>query len=308
MSKVLVFGDCMLDSYQVVTPQKVSQEAPVLVNQYIEQHDTLGGAANAAKQMQDLFSVTPDLLGVVSGKVYTTTRGNKRKVSDYAGMRLLNLLSKTKITNFLFPQSDWATIEKCRVIDTSGQQLMRIDTEPKVGTSEAVKKQILDWLAENAQNYDTVLISDYGKGTCFPQSLRVGIEWFKNSFVVVNGKPENAPFYKGANLVVMNRKEAEQAVGKPMGFTNDLAFTLAATVGAPVVVTAGAQGMIWYEQGSTAIHIPAASTTAPIVDITGAGDILCAAIAAKGGPVSEGILLWAAEVVAKSICNRRVKL
>ncbi|MFA5037140.1 MAG: PfkB family carbohydrate kinase [Candidatus Izemoplasmatales bacterium] len=308
-NRILVFGDMMVDSYQVVTPQKVSQEAPVLVNQHINKHSIPGGAANAAIQMQTLFEVTPDVLGIVGGRLYTPVRSNKQRiVCDYAGMTLLSLLSKAKINKVLFPQDDWATIEKCRVIDTSGQQLMRIDTEPQVGPSEIVRKQILDWLADHSKDYDTVLISDYGKGTCFPQALRVGIEWFRGSFVVINGKPENAPYYKGADVVVMNLDEAQRTVGKPMSFTDDLAFTLNAKVGAPVIVTAGPHGMIWCQGGNTTVHIPAAPTPSQIVDITGAGDILCAAIASKGKPVSEGVLHWAAEKVSKAICNRRVRL
>ena len=313
MGKVLVFGDMMVDSYRVVQPVKVSQEAPVLVNHHVKQHDIPGGAANAARQMQAILGVTPDLLGIVGGRLYTPVRSNKQRlICDHAGMRLISLLSKAKIEKALFPQDDWATIEKCRVIDTSGQQLMRIDTEPSVTPNEKTRKSILDWLALNSKNYDTLFISDYGKGTCFEESIKCGIEWFRDKFVIVNGKPENAAYYRGAHVVVMNQKEAEQSIGSSKVDLEELAYCLYMKVGAPTVVTAGAKGMAWYHpENGKCITVPACPPSAPIVDITGAGDILCAAIAAWGSceyMTGEQVLTRAAETVSQAICDRRVKI
>ena len=111
-SKILVFGDVMLDRYVSGTVERVSPEAPVPVLKPIKEEIRLGGAANVALNLSSLGSKV-SLIGI-TGK-------------DSSSKQIFNLLKDNKIKNELL-KSNLPTITKTRLL-SSKQQLLRVDNE-----------------------------------------------------------------------------------------------------------------------------------------------------------------------------------
>lgn len=273
--KVCVLGDIMLDVYRTIEPVKLSAEAPVVVGTF--QHDTFcpGGAANAAANCAALGAET-NLIGYI---------GN-----DHTGKILANVLQK----NFLVGNAwvcleNWDTIRKERIVDSQGHQFVRIDTEvvdpitKKSSTATLRKRLRANIIAQS------LLISDYDKGTCnlvAPYAIRL----FKKAgkFVVVNGKPCNLEQYKGADVVTMNEAEWKTAYftqfpsGHSLSFSEQILHGLRKLLpGTTLVMTRGSESMKVLEPRS---HVCAQyrPQRVDVADVVGAGDTLAATLAVIG--------------------------
>src|SRR5580765_3760900 len=111
--RVLVVGDVMLDEYLRGDVSRISPEAPVPVLE-VRSHDyTLGGAANAAANIQALGGATT-LVGVVGQ-------------DETAGI-VRDRLGRHGITAALVADRERPTITKTRLV-AQGQQIVRVDRE-----------------------------------------------------------------------------------------------------------------------------------------------------------------------------------
>jgi bifunctional ADP-heptose synthase (sugar kinase/adenylyltransferase) len=217
--------------------------------------------------------------------------------------------------------TDWCTIEKRRFVDELGRHLLRLDTEienPVV--PEAVQSSLDAILHVASQECDTLVVSDYGKGTCIPALTRLAIQEFRDRghYTIVNGKPSQFLNYRGADLLVYNLAEAQAAWykfgdgGDPYE-PSDLAGALYNIINkhggfTEVLITCGDKGMVLWTVGGCQI---AEAVSVSVADITGAGDVTVATIAAFGRcdlDVMHEAAANAAEVVSQhgtSICARK---
>jgi D-glycero-beta-D-manno-heptose-7-phosphate kinase len=143
---MLVVGDVMLDRYWFGEAERISPEAPVPVVRVRQTDERLGGAANVARNIS--------ALGALSGLL--TVVGD-----DEPGRSLRALLSSTSIEPHLHVDPALATTVKLRVIARQ-QQMLRVDFENQ--PQSEVLAAHLDQFTALLARYDTVLLSDYGKG------------------------------------------------------------------------------------------------------------------------------------------------
>jgi D-beta-D-heptose 7-phosphate kinase/D-beta-D-heptose 1-phosphate adenosyltransferase len=313
MSKtVTVFGDVMLDTWLRCNPVKVSPEAPVLVCKRSGTMYSPGGAGNVAANLKMGFNVNVRLVGLQG--------------TDEAHRHLLAALDVYGIpSKYLAGMVGWQTIEKCRIIDDLGRQMLRLDTElqsPEV--PDHVQRNMNAHLHVGSQETDGLVISDYGKGTCTPALIRCAIQEFRDrgKYVIVNGKPERLMSYRGANLLVYNLAEAKEAwyrfgTGAEIEDTRSLASALwhALNSGShdatELLITCGDKGMLHWD-GVNAREAEAIAV--PVADVCGAGDTVVATIAATGYcnlNVLREAAVNAAEVVSQhgtSICARKEEM
>lgn len=310
---ICVFGDLMLDTYVQCTPIKVSSEAPVLICRSGETTYAPGGAANVAANIKTGFGIDVALVGVMN--------------EDQIGKRLQDCLREHSIGfGWSVISENWTTIEKRRIVDTQGRQILRLDTENPGHTTQHIatlQGALMTVLKDNS--ISTLVISDYGKGTCTPELTTEAIRRFRmaGKYVVVNGKPDKLLSYRGTNILVYNLAEAEAAWAQVAGndawlnraipdlamkLYNWLNGVLPPAQRTDVLITCGAQGMVfcnadgWYTQDAVPVKL---------ADVAGAGDTVVATIAAHGycdkGVLKKAATL-AAEVVSQhgtSICNGR---
>lgn len=194
-NKVLVVGDVMLDRYWFGNVDRVSPEAPVPIAKISKIEDRPGGAANVARNIASLGgNVT--LLSVVG--------------EDEPALVLEKLLLAEQVNTVFKKDASISTIVKLRVI-AKNQQLIRIDFEEK--PSHEILAEILDNFAEIIDQYQVVILSDYGKGGLSHTSKMIEIAKAHNKVVLVDPKGSDYSKYQNATMITPNRSEMRDATG-----------------------------------------------------------------------------------------------
>jgi len=259
--KIMVIGDIMFDRFIWGNVSRISPEAPVPVVVVNNEDFLLGGAANVVNNIHSLGGKV-SLCGLVG--------------EDEMGQKILHKLNEIGIeTDGIFMEQGRQTTVKTRII-AHQQQIVRIDREttspPKAFTFGSLAK----FLKKNIEDSDGIILSDYGKGLLTRELIRIAIQSAKGAkkFVLVDPKPKNFPFYRGATVVTPNTKEASEAFGVPI--TDEMTLK---TVGEKLlkrlrcdalVITRGEEGMTVFEVDQDPYHVP--TVAKEVYDVTGAGD------------------------------------
>ena len=259
-ASVLVIGDVMLDRYFIGDTNRISPEAPVPVVRVAHSEDRAGGAANVARNIAHLDGQAA-ILGII---------GN-----DTDGRLLKGLLVKEKVHSELLELDDARTISKTRIISRH-QQMVRLDMEDTFPSAQAesVKKRY----GELVEQYNTVIISDYAKGTLACVSDLIQSARSAGKQVLVDPKSKDFSLYRGATVITPNLGEFKAAGGDA---SSDEAMLSSARA---MLAEAGIDSMLLTrsEQGMSLItqtehhHFPA--EVLEVSDVTGAGDTVIATL------------------------------
>ena len=196
--KILVVGDLMIDHYLWGSSERISPEAPVPVVNVDSESSVLGGAGNVINNLNALGAVV-DVISVI-GECETSKE-------------LKDLLCDIKIeTQYLITQKNRVTSKKSRII-AAQQQVVRYDRESTSEINNKSQVAILKVFKKIVNNYDVILLSDYGKGVLtfeLTQSL-ISIANENKKKLLVDPKGLDYSKYKGAYLLTPNKKEASEA-------------------------------------------------------------------------------------------------
>jgi D-beta-D-heptose 7-phosphate kinase/D-beta-D-heptose 1-phosphate adenosyltransferase len=262
--RVVVIGDVMLDEYLKGEVSRISPEAPVPVLEVRSHEYTLGGAANAAANIQALGGSTT-LVGVVG----------QDDTARIVGERL----AQHGIASALVADPDRPTITKMRLV-AQGQQIVRVDRERRAPVSETVADAIRRSVDTAVRDAQAVVISDYAKGVVTPELARHAIRAARAAGIPVIVDPKQRSFagYAGATLITPNLHELEAATPSVHPFEVERAATslLSQLDGCALLVTRSADGMTLYRGGREAFHVPAMAKE--VFDVTGAGDTVVATV------------------------------
>ena len=294
--KILVVGDVMLDKYYYGEVTRISPEAPVPITHVLETKETLGGAANVAHNLA-LLGCQTSIAGFVG--------------DDYHGETLVEKLLARDIDYFDLVHLQQPTTTKIRIIG-GHQQMLRLDFEdatPIVGDDANNLLENIQNRVSSLRSVDSVIISDYGKGTCTEETCQKIIKMCrkKNIPVVVDPKGSQWSKYSGASFITPNLKELNDVLTNPIKNT-DKEVELAAryvtkkfNIGS-IIVTRSDRGLTIVD-GDKVSHIKAKAQE--VFDVSGAGDTVIAvftmAIAGKMDSIAAAYLanLAAGIVVAK---------
>ena len=263
--KILVIGDLMIDHYLWGSCERISPEAPVQVVNVERESSVLGGAGNVINNLHALGAKV-DVISIVGGC----------EISD----ELKILLNNIKVdTQYLITQKDRITSKKSRII-ASQQQVVRYDRESTDEISSESQKEILDTFKSIITNYDSVLLSDYGKGvfTFELTQLLISVANESNKKVLVDPKGLDYSKYKGAYLLTPNKKEASEAT--QIDIKDEASLTQAITQLktqcnlAISLITLSEQGVAIYDD-KLRTHPTVARE---VFDVTGAGDTVLASL------------------------------
>ncbi|GHD48862.1 D-alpha,beta-D-heptose 7-phosphate 1-kinase /D-beta-D-heptose 1-phosphate adenylyltransferase [Marinobacter persicus] len=280
-ASVLVIGDVMLDRYFIGDTNRISPEAPVPVVRIGHTEDRAGGAANVARNIAHLDGKA-SLLGII---------GN-----DSDGRLLQDLLVQEKVHSELLSLNDARTISKTRILSRH-QQMVRLDMEDTFAESQS--EQLSEHFTRLVQQYDTVILSDYAKGTLASVRKLIDTARAAGKRVLVDPKTKDFSKYRGATIITPNLTEFRAAGGDD---SSEEAMLASAR---NILNTAGIEIMLLTrsEQGMSLItpdehhHFPA--EVLEVSDVTGAGDTV---IATLGTLLSAGFELsdaaWLANLAA----------
>jgi D-beta-D-heptose 7-phosphate kinase/D-beta-D-heptose 1-phosphate adenosyltransferase len=259
---ILVIGDFMIDHYLWGKSDRISPEAPVPVVEVIKEEDRLGGAGN----------VVNNLLSLGSEVMISTILGDESE-------RMLKLLKEKNIdTSGVFIDENRKTIIKSRVI-ASNHQVIRYDKETKNPISKEYEEKILNFVKENIDKVDMILLSDYEKGVLTPtltQSI-IDLANSKNKKLIIDPK-SNFYKYQNAYMIKPNKKELSVATGIEINTKEDLlkaGWALKEELNLEyLLVTLSEDGMALF--GDNFIQIP--TLAREVYDVTGAGDTVLASL------------------------------
>jgi rfaE bifunctional protein kinase chain/domain len=270
---VVLLGDFVADEFQFGEISRVSREAPVLILKHRETQLVPGGGANAANNLVSLGAhVLPvTAVGDDAAGEALTAHFRQKKV-DVAGV---------------LPVKGWTTPTKTRFLagwaHTVGQQVLRVDYEPKSPLPHAARKKLLQRLLTNLRRADALAVSDYGFGVATPEIVRE-VKAKRNSPVRITLDARYGLHrYAKAGITSATPNEAEleaehrTTIGQNV---EELASAGCATVSAmklhSLLVTRGRHGAALFERSNRLTHIPVYGSD-QAVDVTGAGDTVLAA-------------------------------
>ena len=274
----LVVGDLMLDRLTHGDIDRLCNDAPVPVLAVSHTEQRPGGAANVCLDMAVMMG-TVHCFGVV---------GN-----DEAGRALDGELRARNIgTAGVIADASRPTTVKQSLIGLAqhrhAQKMFRLDYESREPIGDAVADKLLEKFASALAGCDVVCIEDYNKGVCTAYLCRKVIELSRKAGKPVMVDPAaiaDYSKYRGCSTVTPNRDEAVLAAGKPTGDAAkpeayaELAEKLLRELEMDAaVITLDKQGAMLLETNGDARVVP--TVARQVYDVTGAGDMVLAALAA----------------------------
>ena len=262
---VLVIGDLIVDQYLWGSCERISPEAPVQVINVERETTVLGGAGNVVNNLKKLGAQV-DIMSVVG--------------SCEISSELMKLLEDIKVhTKFLITQKNRTSSKKTRII-ASQQQVVRYDRESSDDINAESQKTIIKTFNNIVNEYEVILLSDYGKGVLTNQLTQSLINTAKkhNKKVLVDPKGIDYLKYKGAFLLTPNKKEA--SIATKINIVDDASLTDALVELKSIcnldisLVTLSEDGIAIYD-GKLRTHPTAAKE---VFDVTGAGDTVLASL------------------------------
>ncbi len=265
--QILVIGDLMIDEYLWGEADRISPEAPVQVVSVERHSHTLGGAGNVVNNLVALGARVA-VAGVTGG--------------GRDGDLLFEIFKKLNvdIAGLIQDPARPAT-RKTRVI-AGHQHVLRIDRETRQQISDAQVARLVEYATERINDFDVILLSDYGKGLLTKTLVQEVIDVARHNekTIIVDPKGLNFDKYQGATVITPNKREASVVAG--IEIVDDLSLVAAGQKllqdipAAKVLMTCGKEGMFLFESGKEPHHI--AAEARQVFDVSGAGDTVLAVL------------------------------
>ncbi len=273
--RVLVIGDFMLDEMVHGDASRLSPDAPVPVLTVDRIDRCGGGASNVAACLAGLGGQV-HCCGVIGG--------------DGDGSHLKRSLEQSGCeVDGLVVDPDRPTTVKRNLVGLAQhrhpQKMFRVDIESAAPVSADTSQAMQARIDALLPGVDVVCIEDYGKGVCTQQRCQAVIEAARTKGIPVFVDPANADCYEryaGATAMTPNRTEAARACASLPGSPDEpaeMASALLESLGLEaIVITLDRHGAMLLERGCEPDHIP--TRQRDVYDVTGAGDMVLAAMAA----------------------------
>ena len=300
-ARVVVVGDIIMDEYIWGDVSRISPEAPVPVVNINEETKMLGGAANVLNNIAS-FGGRPILCGVIG--------------DDPMGEEIVERVKGLGLrTDGMITESKRPTSIKTRVV-AHNQQVVRFDRESREKLASKSIEKILDFIKKMENNYDAILVADYGKGVISAQ-LMEGLRDLvsqSSAILAVDPKLGNFECYQNVDVITPNHHEAGAFCRMEIIDQESLVRAgnqmLSELHCRSVLITQGKDGMSLFEDSGEISHIP--TVARKVYDVTGAGDTVistfCLGLASGLDPKSAAIISnFAAGIVVGEVGTSTVK-
>ena len=297
---VVVVGDLIADEYLYGKPSRISREAPVLILRFTNREVRLGGAANAAHNVQALGAIALPV-GVLG--------------HDSAGSEVRRLFAEKGIsTEGVVGAEGRLTPVKTRIMaggyESTRQQVVRLDREPEPTIADPVEDALVAAVKTAGRSADAFLVSDYGYGTVTPRVFDTVLEAARaRGAVVTVDSRYDLPRFKGATAAAPNEPEVEALAGVELGDERALEKAGRAVLerleSRYLLVTRGSRGMALFEREGPVTFMPIHGSD-QIADVTGAGDtVISAFTVALATGAGAGEAAWLANVAGGVVVMKR---
>jgi cytidyltransferase-like protein len=266
--RVLVVGDTIIDEYHFCDVLGKSSKAHTLNARFRRAEAHAGGSLAVANQVAGFCD-----------KVHLVTcLGNEDSWHHFVSTSL-----KPNISTKLFVRSDAPTIVKRRFTDVHRlANLFELTFLNERPLPEKTENQFGTYLAHVAEDYDVVIVADFGHGLLGPRTIDILQKC--SPFLAVNVQSNSANMgynpvtkYARADYACLHENELRLANHDQFGALTELLERTAKALNASsLAITQAGEGSTIYQEGNV-VHTPIFSTR--VVDPIGAGDAYLAVTA-----------------------------
>jgi len=275
----VVVGDFMLDELVYGNADRMSPEAPVPVLHVQRTEERSGGASNVCLNLAAMRGAVR-AIGVTG--------------DDPAAASLRRLLADASVdASGLIPDPARPTTVKRSLIGLAQhrhpQKMFRVDYESRAPLAPAQRDALIAAFENALAGADVVCLEDYNKGVLCETVTRAVIDRARAANVPVFVDPaaiRDYAKYRGAAAITPNRVEAALAVGERPAGDDDpeahapLARSLLRQLDLDAaVITLDRHGALLLERGA-ADPVVVPTVARQVYDVSGAGDMVLAALAA----------------------------
>lgn len=284
-----IVGDVIVDEYLHCTVAGKNPEVSGGFKLLVEDRQLMLGGAAAVANLMLAYGRRPLLASVVS--------------NDAFGRWITAELATRGVETEIFWDATRKTTRKTRIIVDGVFRPDRLDDE----TTEELKPEYVG-LVSSINLSDILLLIDYNKGVLTDEVCRALIDRAHTAGIPVIVDPafgKSWDVYRGASLIKANKYEATIATDQDDNDPQYTARLLATKYGCQVIVTDGDRGMAWAEPCCPTLPsnfgYVVAKKVGSVVDQTGCGDNVLAAVAHKFGEPLSVVCEFAAGEAAKCV-------
>lgn len=276
--KALVIGDTIIDEYHYVQSMGKSPKELLVATRYVREEHFAGGILACANHLAG-FCERVDLVTVL---------GSRDSREPFIREHL-----KPNVRPRFFMRPDTGTVVKRRFVEQAFlNKMFEIAFLDDTELSPSISEEIATYLRGVLDQYDLVLVADYGHG--FLTSELVLVLASNARFLAVNAQTNSANTgfnlitkYPRADYVCIDEPEVRLALHDRTSPMQDVIRRVAKDLAARrVAITRGHHGSMTYEEHEGFCAVPVLSRE--VVDRIGAGDAylgVTAPCAAKGYPM-----------------------
>jgi len=262
---VLVIGDTIIDEYSFVTPKGRAIKDPILSTGFRHKEVYAGGILAIANHVSSFVNKV---------KVLTLLGDHETKeemIEEY--------LSPNVDPQFFKKDNSPTTVKRRYIDHYRNSKMFKVEFINERPISESLTTNILNFLDENASQFDLVIVADFGHGFINDQ-IRRKIEE-KSNFLALNVQTNSANLgynyfnqYQRADFLTVNEDELHLPIGKRFKNAEDVVSEVTNRFNFnKILVTKGKNGCSYFQDGKS---FSAPILTQSVRDTVGAGDTLFA--------------------------------
>ena len=295
---VMIIGDAIVDEYNYVEPLGQTGKGNILSVNHLYTEKYAGGSIAVANHLANFARKIDLVCGIGS--------------NDDLGNFLKNSSSSNVNCNF-FKTSEYTLVKK-RYIDQDLNKYFEVYSSGPSYIEEKVESQVIDFLKENLEKYDLIVVPDFGNGFITNRMARVIQE--SSGFLAVNTQINSGNRgyhvigkYQKANYISINEPEARLATHNKIDPIESIANEIKnkITKSDYISITLGKNGLYSLGKNNDSVRVPALSLG--VVDRVGAGDAFLALSSislASGLTIEESSFIGsiAAAIDVQIVCNK----
>ncbi len=282
-ARILVVGDIYLDQYTFGAMTGISLEAPIPIYEVHRRRHNPGAAGNAACNVAALGAKTY-MVGYVGDDANADIVRKEFAVRnvDTSGVvvhpsRPTNTYGKMIAGGFNIPE----------------QEVLRVDTPKPTFIEPEIEDRIIANIRARASEVDAIVVVDQVSSVATERVIAAVVDCAKKyGLITVGDSRERAGDLKGVDVLVPNDREAGIGAGIPV--VDDATLHQAGKkllgICKHAVITRGAKGITVFKDNGETVDFPVNVMPHEVVDVTGAGDTVTAAVAVVltvGGTIEE---------------------
>ena len=262
-AKVLVIGDTIIDEYHYCRPLGKSSKSPTISTIFLNGEAYAGGVLAIANHLEQY-----------AGKVeLVTVLGSQDSQLEIIEKNLSPGVERT-----FFYRNDSPTNTKRRYIDTYlNIKLFEVTFINDKFLDTSLEAEIINYLKTRIDEYDFILVSDFGHGFITP-----GLQQFlqdSGKYLAVNAQTNSNNYgfnyitkYRNVSYISIDEKELRLPFGDNYGKLEDLIEKLSTITGCnDITITLGQAGSMFYSDGK---YYTSPAFASAVKDSVGAGDAL----------------------------------